>query len=56
MLAGITACWHNSTMHDLRSYGMLVSETSVSISAFLAFLTLEKVRRPYYTVLAGCTH
>ena len=56
MLAGTTACWHNSTMHDLRSYGMLASGTSVSISAFLAFLTLEKVRHPYCTVLAACTH
>ncbi len=35
---------------------MLVSETSVSISAFLALLTLEKVRHPYCTVLAACTH
>jgi hypothetical protein len=46
MLAGTTACWHNSTMHDLRSYGMLASGTSVSISACLAFLTLEKSDTP----------
>jgi hypothetical protein len=33
-------------MHDLRSYGMLASGTSVSISACLAFLTLEKSDTP----------
>ena len=35
---------------------MLASGTSVSIIALLAFLTLEKVRHPYCTVLAACTH